>query len=237
MVRIESESRDDGSYVAYVRFKPNSDPKLVATLVQNRVALAKPMLPEPVQRTGVAVSTRAAKESENRAAIALVDRGDHGWDALRRFSGAVLKRLAADQAIVKPEAFPGPVGKHVNVQIDRAKCAECGVSLAEVSNALQAAGPDKFDTPSHEIDALKARRVRLASGGTVSLGKIAAVELVSGPTGVYRVDLYPAVRITGLPPEGKETGPAASRCAELADSELKSQSQPAGFAVVNLTAR
>jgi multidrug efflux pump subunit AcrB len=233
MVRIESESRDDGSYVAYVRFKPNSDPKLVATLVQNRVALAKPMLPEAVQHTGVAVKARAAKESKNRAVIALVDRGDHGWHSLQRFSEAVLKRLSADQAIVKPEVFPGPDGKHVDVQIDPVKCREQGVSVTEMMNTLQAAGSAKIDVGN--IDVLKARRVRLSNGGTISLGKIATVELVSGPTAVYRLDLYPAVRISALPPEGKNAESAASRCAELAEAERKSQSQPAGFAVVNLS--
>ncbi len=235
MVRIESESRDDGSYVAYVRFKPSSDPTLVWTLVQNRVAFAKPVLPEAVQHSGVAVRTRAAKASENRAAVALVDRGSHGWDSLRRFSAAVLKRLSADHAIVKPEVFPGPDGQHVNVQIDRAKCIEDGVSLGEAMKALQAVGSGKIDAGN--FDAWKTQPVRSANGGIVPLGKIAAVESASGPTAVYRVDLYPAVRITVSPPEGKSAVSAALRCAELADLERRSQSEPAGFAVVNLAAQ
>jgi multidrug efflux pump subunit AcrB len=225
MVRIESESRDDGSYVAFVRFRPNSDPKLVATLVQNRVALAKPMLPEAVQHIVSVVRTGAVKDSERRATIALVDRGDHGWDSLRRFSEAVLKRLAANQAIVKPEVFPGPDGKHAYAHLDRAKCAEYGVSVAEAAKAMR-------DARSEKIDVLKALPVRSAIGGVIPLGKIAAIELVSGPTAVYRVDLYPAVRISGSPPEGKTAESAAAKCAELAGRELT-----AGFAVVNLTAR
>ena len=86
MVRIESESRNDGSYVAYVRFRPRTDPEIVMTLVQNRVALAMPILPDEVHRTGVSVKVGAAEESRNHVTIALVDRNGHGGDALRCFS-------------------------------------------------------------------------------------------------------------------------------------------------------
>jgi multidrug efflux pump subunit AcrB len=102
-------------------------------------------------------------------------------------------------------------------------------------DTLRAAGSAK--TPVAYMDQLKAQCVRSANGAVVPVDKIAAVELLSGPTAVYRVDLCPAVRIIGSPPEGKKAGPAASRCAELADSERKSQGEPAGFAVVNLAAQ
>jgi multidrug efflux pump subunit AcrB len=231
MVRIESESRNDGSYVAYVRFRPRTDPNLVVTLVQNRVALAMPILPDAVQHAGVGVKAGAAGESENRVTIALVDRSDHGGDAQRRFCEAALKRLSADGAIVKPEVFPGPNEEQVRVQIDRAKCAEHGVSVAEIPEAVRAAGPGK------SLDVLKMLRIRPAKGDAIPLGTLAALSLESGPTALYRVDMYPAVRIAGSPPEGKTTESAASRCVQLADAERESQNDSAGFAVVDLTAR
>jgi multidrug efflux pump subunit AcrB len=231
MARLESESRNDGTYIAYVRFRPDTDPDLVVVLVQNRVALANPVLPQAVQRAGVAVKALAAEHTEKRVTIALVDRGGRGWDALGRFCEAAQKRLLADGAIVKPEVFPGPNEKQVRLQIDRAQCAALGVSVGEVSEAVQAAGAGQ------KVDALKSLRIRSANGGAISLDTLATFDVVSGPAGVYRVDLYPAVRIAGSPPEGKTAASAASRCAELADAERKSQDHAAGFAVMNLTVR
>ncbi len=255
MVRLESESRSDGSYIARVRFQPNTDPNLALRLVRDRVALANPVLPEAVRRAGVAVKVGAAEVSEKDVTIALVDRGESGWDALRRFSQSTVKRLSADGAIVKPAVFPGPDEKQVRVYLDRAKCAKYGVSFAEVMKAVQAADPgrkiddleaqfaafgDRLVVPlpaGAKIDELKAQHVRSTKGDSVSLGTLAAIGLVSVPSGVYRVDMYPAVRITGLPPQGMMAESAAARCAELADAERKSQHQAAGFTVVNLTGR
>ena len=151
--------------------------------------------------------------------------------------------------------FPGPDEKQVRVYLDRAKCAKYGVSFAEVMKAVQAADPgrkiddleaqfaafgDRLVVPlpaGAKIDELKAQHVRSTKGDSVSLGTLAAIGLVSVPSGVYRVDMYPAVRITGLPPQGMMAESAAARCAELADAERKSQHQAAGFTVVNLTGR
>ena len=71
MARMESESRNDGTYIAYVRFRHNIDAKVALTLVKNRVALAKPILPEKVQRVGVTVKALAMRESDNRVTILL----------------------------------------------------------------------------------------------------------------------------------------------------------------------
>ncbi|MGA2798670.1 MAG: efflux RND transporter permease subunit, partial [Thermoguttaceae bacterium] len=103
MIRIESESRNDGSYIGYIRFKPTIDPKIAVTLVQNRVALAKPALPDAARQVDVAVEVKANKEKDrNRVCIALIDRGNLGWKAQKDFSEAVLKRISADVVIVKP---------------------------------------------------------------------------------------------------------------------------------------
>src|SRR5262245_54583311 len=53
LTRIESESRNDGSYVATLRFKSNADAAMAIVLVENRIALAKPTLPELVIRQGI----------------------------------------------------------------------------------------------------------------------------------------------------------------------------------------
>ena len=188
-------------------------------MVENRVALAKPVLPDAVLRIGVASKAEAAEPGENRVTVTLVDRGAQGWDTLRRFSEAVLKRLSADGSIVKPNVFPDPDEKRVDVKIDPVKIRRYGVSLADVSKAFWAAD-------SRNLDAIRTLHVRSASGDAISLGTLATVGLVNGPS-VYRVDMYSAVRITGSPPEGSTPESAPSRCAELADAERRAQNDPA----------
>ncbi len=86
--------------------------------------------------------------------------------------------------------------------------------------------------PAATLDTLKKRSVTSARAGKVPLGSVAAFEEVTGPAAVYRVNLYPSVRITGFPPEGKSAAEAAAKWAALAEAEpLK------GFGVENLTAK
>ncbi len=237
MVRLESESRNDGTYLARVRFNRNSDPNLAVVLVQNRVALAKPVLPDAVWQAGVVVSVKAAEERDaNRVTIMLLDRGGVGRDDLRKFSDAVLKRLAAEKALVGAEAFPGPDVKQAEVHLDRAKCAEHGVPLGEALKVVDAAFHDA-KTEAAKIEAMKALRVTAANGDKLPLETLATIELVDGPSAIFRVDMYPAARITGSPPQEQTAEAAARKCAELADIERKNQSHPDAFGVMTLTAR
>lgn len=224
MVRIESESRDNGRYVARLRFKTGTDPDLVVALVRNRVALAKPILPEEVRRAKVLVTPGVAA-GEPPAAIALIDRADLGLEALRRRSAVVMGRIVADGSVVKPEAFPGPDVTRTIVRIDRSKCAALGLTEAAVQDAAQAAGP------SAKVDALMVLRVNSAKGEEIPLGAVVAFEEVTGPATVYRVNLYPSVRIGGFPPEGKTAAWASARWAELAEAGRRD-----GFGVEDLTA-
>jgi hypothetical protein len=65
------------------------------------------------------VNQGTEEENKKRVTIALEDRHDSGREKLRAFSKAVQKRLSADHAMVKPEAFPGPDEDRVYVDIDR----------------------------------------------------------------------------------------------------------------------
>jgi len=140
MARIESESRGDGSYVAYVRFRSGADPNLAMVQVQNRVALAQPILPEAVQKAGVTVKVAAAESGEKRrAAIALVDRDNHSREILRDASAAVLKRLSAERSMAAPQAFPGPDGKQLRIQINQTQQSSRATDLQSlVSNETDA---------------------------------------------------------------------------------------------------
>ena len=55
MLYLYSQSTSDGGLSLTVTFKPGTDLDKAQVLVQNRVALAMPRLPQPVQRNGVSV--------------------------------------------------------------------------------------------------------------------------------------------------------------------------------------
>lgn len=55
LLSMSSQCTDDGDYTLTVTFKNGADLDMALVLVQNRVALAQPLLPAPVQRHGVTV--------------------------------------------------------------------------------------------------------------------------------------------------------------------------------------
>ena len=59
MLYMASQSTSDGSYSLTVTFKPGMDLNLAQVLVQNRVALALPSLPDVVRQTGVQTRKRS----------------------------------------------------------------------------------------------------------------------------------------------------------------------------------
>ena len=59
MLYMSSQSTNDGSYTLTVTFKPGVDLNLAQVLVQNRVSLAMPLLPEVVRQTGVTTRKRS----------------------------------------------------------------------------------------------------------------------------------------------------------------------------------
>jgi multidrug efflux pump len=60
MMYMVSQCTNDGSYSLTITFQPGVDLNIAQVLVQNRVALAQPNLPDLVQRRGVAVKKKAS---------------------------------------------------------------------------------------------------------------------------------------------------------------------------------
>src|SRR6476660_9823317 len=52
MMYLSSQSTNDGAYTLTVTFRPGTNLNLAQVLVQNRVALAQPVLPDLVKRRG-----------------------------------------------------------------------------------------------------------------------------------------------------------------------------------------
>ena len=55
MLSMYSRSTNDGAYLLTVTFSHDTNLDIAQVLVQNRVALALPILPEPIQRNGPVV--------------------------------------------------------------------------------------------------------------------------------------------------------------------------------------
>ncbi|MFO0939037.1 MAG: efflux RND transporter permease subunit [Gemmataceae bacterium] len=65
MMYMSSQSTNDGTYTLTVTFKLGTNPDIAQVLVQNRVSLATPVIPELVQREGIVVK----KQSPNTLMI------------------------------------------------------------------------------------------------------------------------------------------------------------------------
>src|ERR687892_1133254 len=59
MLYMSSQSNNDGSYTLDVTFKLGTDVNMAQVLVQNRVAIAEPTLPDVVRTIGVSVRKRS----------------------------------------------------------------------------------------------------------------------------------------------------------------------------------
>src|SRR3954454_12462541 len=59
MLYMSSQSTNDGAYTLTVTFRPGADLNLAQVLVQNRVALAQPILQDLVKRRGVTVKKKS----------------------------------------------------------------------------------------------------------------------------------------------------------------------------------
>src|SRR6266705_1339799 len=59
MLYMSSQSANDGSYSLSVTFKPGVDMNFAQVLVQNRVNLALPLLPDVVKQTGLSTRKRS----------------------------------------------------------------------------------------------------------------------------------------------------------------------------------
>src|SRR5436309_1885019 len=62
MMYMSSTCTNDGTYTLTVTFKPGTDLNIAQVLVQNRVNLAQPVLPDLVKRRGVLVKKKSPSQ-------------------------------------------------------------------------------------------------------------------------------------------------------------------------------
>ena len=62
---MSSQCTNDGTYTLTITFQNGVDLNIAQVLVQNRVSLAQPILPDLVKRRGVTVTTRPLSPPES----------------------------------------------------------------------------------------------------------------------------------------------------------------------------
>src|SRR5690606_35710212 len=78
MLYMSSTASSDGSYALTVTFEIGTDLDDAQVLVQNRVAIAEPLLPEEVRRQGVTVK----KQSTNILLVVSLTSANNEYDSL-----------------------------------------------------------------------------------------------------------------------------------------------------------
>jgi multidrug efflux pump subunit AcrB len=218
MRRMLSHSRSDGSYTLAVTFAPGTDLNLAQVLVQNRIALAMPVLPEMVKRQGLTVR----KKSPNALLLVTLSSPSGRFDTLylSNYATIQIKDELARLRGVGDVLLLGPRDYSLRVWLDPQKLAARNLTPADVVRALQAQNipvpADKDDkkpkakkadldftvkTPGRLTDPeqLADLVVKSEEGRIVRLKDVANVELGAGPESHARLNGRPVVVLAVYP--------------------------------------
>lgn len=135
MLYLQSSSTSDGAVSITVTFAPGTDLDDAQVLVQNRVALAEPRLPEQVRQVGVVVNKQ---ESGFLMILGLTSPdGSLNNDYVGNYANATLRdRLLRLEGVGNVTIFGG--GNYsMRVWIDPAKAAARGLNASDITNALR----------------------------------------------------------------------------------------------------
>ncbi|WP_321854380.1 efflux RND transporter permease subunit [Burkholderia cenocepacia] len=136
MLYMYGQATSDGSLNITATFKPGTDVDKAQVLVQNRVALATPRLPEPVQRSGVSVR----KSSPTQLGTSFLYSPDQRYDPLYvsnyaiRNVADVLKRI---EGVGDINAL-GAREYSMRIWLDPERVASFGLSPADLIAAVRA---------------------------------------------------------------------------------------------------
>jgi multidrug efflux system membrane fusion protein len=167
--------------------------------------------------------------------------------AVREFGEALAARL--DQTGKLTDVAAGArTTPRLDVEIDRRKATELGVSLADITETLQLAtgsaevyqtdpsgrtlrvGLDgRFRAGANDIPRLQ---VRSAKGQMLPLASVAAFREVEAPASINRVDLRPAATLSGNPAAGVSLAEARWLCETLAEQVRKELRLPTEYGLV-----
>jgi multidrug efflux pump len=138
MLYMSSQCTNDGNYSLTVTFRPGIDLNMAQVLVQNRVALANPILPELVRRRGVMVK----KKSPSTLMIVNLyasDPTDKSRDALylSNFATIQIRDELSRLRGVGDITYLGQRDYSMRIWLDPQKMASRNLSPADVTKAIE----------------------------------------------------------------------------------------------------
>src|SRR4051812_49903538 len=135
MMYMVSQSNNDGSYTLTVTFKPGVNLNFAQVLVQNRINLALPLLPDVVKQTGV--TTR--KRSPDILLIVSLNSPDGSRDNLYLSNYATIQirdELLRVEGVGDVFLF-GQQDYSMRVWVDPERLAEAGMTAGDVVKAIR----------------------------------------------------------------------------------------------------
>ncbi|HVW00647.1 MAG TPA: efflux RND transporter permease subunit [Planctomycetaceae bacterium] len=204
MLSMSSLCSDDGRYVLQVMFRERTDPSVAQVLVQNRVALADPVLPAAVQHGGMTVR----KLPQQPIALVACTSPDNRYDSLYLHNYAViqlkpeLERLPGVAEVV----VLGGSDPQMRITIDPDRLRAYGFSAKDVIELLSAPGcgivgqrPGEGPAKPEEFENLILKATE--EGEVLRLKDVARVELGSKASGAT-INGLPAVVMALYPLPG-----------------------------------
>ena len=185
MLHIFSRSTNAGAYMLTVTFKPGTDLNIAQVLVQNRVALALPVLPDLVQKSGVTV------KKESPQALLLVDltSPENRFDAiyLRNYADINVKDELGRVPGVGGVTCFGNAGE-IRIKLDLAKLAARGLAPSEVADAISKQNLRVGEIGQSPKPTGKDAEIRLLPGRLADAEQIGGIIVKAKPDGsVVRV--------------------------------------------------
>src|SRR5580700_9860316 len=135
MLYMVSQSNNDGSYTLTVTFKPGVNLNFAQVLVQNRINLALPLLPDVVKQAGV--TTRKRNPDIMQVIAIHSPNGRYGFLELSNFATIYIKDELARVAGVGDVQQFGNADYSMRLWVDPEKLAALNMTAADVANAIR----------------------------------------------------------------------------------------------------
>jgi len=187
MLQMISRSGNDGSYMLHLTFRPGTDMNIAQVLVQNRVSLALPAVPDAVQQAGINVK----KIVPGVFLFAVLYSPDDRYDAryLGNYARIQLRDELGRLAGVSAVTLFGASDLNLRIQLDPDRLAARGLTAGDVLKALR------------EQNGLRAEQfedvvVKASENTAIRLKDVARLEVGGGsPRGFVYLDGKPVVAL------------------------------------------
>src|SRR5213592_538361 len=135
MLYMSSQCTNDGTYSLTITFQNGVDLNMAQVLIQNRVSLAQPILPDLVKRRGVTVK----KKSPSVLMIVNLSSPDHSRDNLylSNYATIQLKDELSRLRGVGDITYLGQRDYSMRLWLDPDKMASRGLTAADVQRAIE----------------------------------------------------------------------------------------------------